>query len=95
MAHHGSGPGINALPDWVAVMTDWCEKGRAPESLEAKRYEGGNLAYTVPLYPYPAKTAWSRERGYYPVVIPRGKVKRVAPEFLSSGKSGQKPVPQP
>ena len=92
MAHHGSGPGINALPDWVAVMTDWCEKGRAPESLEARRYEGGNLAYTVPLYPYPAKTAWSRERGYYPVSAPRGGVKRVAPEFLPAGKTGQEPV---
>jgi feruloyl esterase len=55
--HCGGGPGA-AEVDWLAVMVDWVEKGKAPDQLIAGKHEGGKLAFTRPLYPYPGVAAF-------------------------------------
>lgn len=50
--HCGGGPGA-AEVDWLSVIVDWVEKSKAPDQLIAGKHEGGKLAVTRPLYPYP------------------------------------------
>jgi feruloyl esterase len=50
--HCGGGPGA-AEVDWLAVIVDWVEKSKAPDHLIVSKHEGGKLALTRPLYPYP------------------------------------------
>jgi feruloyl esterase len=50
--HCGGGPGA-AEVDWLSVIVDWVEQGKAPERLIASKRENGKVAMTRPLFPYP------------------------------------------
>ena len=50
--HCGGGPGA-AEVDWLSVITDWVEHGKAPDRLIASKRENGKVVMTRPLYPYP------------------------------------------
>jgi feruloyl esterase len=52
MFHCGDGPGPNAF-DTLTPLSEWVEKGSAPESLLASKTEGGKVVRTRPLCPYP------------------------------------------
>src|SRR5439155_1191983 len=39
--------------DWVSVIVDWVEQGRAPDTLIASKKQNGKVVMTRPLYPYP------------------------------------------
>ena len=51
--HCGGGPGA-AEVDWLSVITDWVEHGKAPDKLIASKKETGKVVMTRPLFPYPA-----------------------------------------
>ena len=55
--HCGGGPGATEV-DWLSVITDWVEHGKAPEKLVASKREDGKVAMTRPLYPYPASAVF-------------------------------------
>lgn len=50
--HCGGGPGA-ADVDWLSVIVDWVEHGKAPERLVAAKKENGKVVMTRPLFPYP------------------------------------------
>ncbi len=50
--HCGGGPGA-ADVNWLSVIVDWVEQGKAPERLVAAKKEQGRVVMTRPLYPYP------------------------------------------
>jgi feruloyl esterase len=50
--HCGGGPGASEV-DWLAVMTDWVEHGKAPDRLVAGKTEQGKMRMTRPLFRYP------------------------------------------
>jgi pimeloyl-ACP methyl ester carboxylesterase len=50
--HCGGGPGA-ADVDWLSVIVDWVEQGKAPDRLIASKSEKGKTVMTRPLYPYP------------------------------------------
>ena len=50
--HCGGGPGA-ADVDWLSVIGDWVEHGKAPDRLIASKQQNGKLVMTRPLYPYP------------------------------------------
>ncbi|MDI1313507.1 tannase/feruloyl esterase family alpha/beta hydrolase [Prosthecobacter sp.] len=78
---HGPGPGINKLPDMLALVMNWREKGETPHTLSTQRIVDGKTELDMPLYPYPEKTGWDSTGGFKPVVGPRGGVERVAESF--------------
>ena len=78
---HGPGPGINRLPSWLDLVIAWREKGAVPDKVQGQRVVDGKTELDIPLYPYPAKTAWTSETGFKPVDGPRGGVDRVAARF--------------
>ena len=51
--HCGGGPGASDV-DWLSVMADWVEHGKAPDRLIAARKENGKSVVSRPLFPYPA-----------------------------------------
>jgi feruloyl esterase len=51
--HCGGGPGASEV-DWLSVIVDWVEQGKAPEQLIATKKENGKTIMTRPLYPYPS-----------------------------------------
>ncbi|HZQ47539.1 MAG TPA: tannase/feruloyl esterase family alpha/beta hydrolase, partial [Verrucomicrobiae bacterium] len=53
--HCGGGPGATEV-DWLSVMVDWVEHGKAPERLIATKSDHAKIVLTRPLYNYP-KTA--------------------------------------
>jgi hypothetical protein len=55
--HCGGGPGP-AEVDWLSVIVDWVEQGKAPDKLIASRRESGNVVMTRPLFPYPATASF-------------------------------------
>jgi feruloyl esterase len=61
MLHCGGGPGPNVVPALAAVEA-WVEKGAAPESLVATKYEGEDPSKAAlrawPLCVYPARATW-------------------------------------
>lgn len=82
---HGSGPGINQLPDLTEAVRNWREKGAAPQMLQSQRVVDGRTELEMPLYPYPIKTGWDAKMSSFKSVKgPRGGVKRVAPAFRPS-----------
>ncbi len=84
---HGSGPGVNNLPDWLKVVVSWREKGIAPERIQGKRIVDGKTEWELPIYPYPTKTGWSAEgRSFAPVDGPRGGVSHIAERFLPAAQ---------
>jgi feruloyl esterase len=50
--HCGGGPGATDV-DWLSVIADWVEHGKAPDRLVASKRQGGQTVMTRPLYPYP------------------------------------------
>jgi len=50
--HCGGGPGA-ADVDWLSVIADWVEHGKAQDRLVASKTEHGKTLLTRPLYPYP------------------------------------------
>jgi feruloyl esterase len=50
--HCGGGPGASDV-DWLSIIVDWVERGKAPDSLIASKSENGKIVMTRPLYPYP------------------------------------------
>jgi pimeloyl-ACP methyl ester carboxylesterase len=50
--HCSGGPGPDRV-NWASVITDWVEKGTAPESLVATKMVAGKAVRTRPLCPYP------------------------------------------
>jgi feruloyl esterase len=50
--HCGGGPGASKV-DWLAVMADWVEHGKAPDRLVAGKTEQGKTRMTRPLFRYP------------------------------------------
>ncbi|HEV2210236.1 MAG TPA: tannase/feruloyl esterase family alpha/beta hydrolase [Verrucomicrobiae bacterium] len=55
--HCGGGPGASEV-DWLSVIVDWFEHGKAPDKLIAAKSEHGKTLMTRPLFPYP-------ERAFY------------------------------
>lgn len=79
---HGSGPVINSLPNMLALVVDWREKGIAPEAIRVKRIADGKTEIDIPVYPYPTQTSWdAKASDFKPVEGPRGNVERVAERF--------------
>ncbi|PTY00724.1 hypothetical protein DB345_00150 [Spartobacteria bacterium LR76] len=79
---HGDGPGINNPPDTLAAVRAWREKGVAPGELIGKRMANGKEEWSMPVYPYPKKTAWDPVTStYHAVDGPRGGVETVAEKF--------------
>jgi feruloyl esterase len=56
--HCGGGPGASEV-DWLSLIVDWVEKGRAPEVAIASKTEGGKVGMTRPLYPYPSHAVYN------------------------------------
>jgi feruloyl esterase len=82
---HGSGPGINVLPNLRELVINWREKGIAPDKIQGRRIVDGKTELDLPLYPYPTQTAWAADTGTFkPVEGPRGGVERVAERFRPS-----------
>jgi hypothetical protein len=52
MFHCSGGPGCGSV-DWLALVMDWVEKGKAPESIVGAHVEAGATTRTRPLCPYP------------------------------------------
>lgn len=78
----GYGPGINNLPNILDLVIHWREKGIVPDMLPAKRIVEGKTEMEMPLYPYPAKTAWDAATARFKSVEGlRGGVERVAECF--------------
>ncbi len=50
--HCGGGPGASEV-DWISVISDWVEHGKAPDKLIAKKTESGSTFMSRPLYAYP------------------------------------------
>jgi feruloyl esterase len=50
--HCGGGPGA-ADVDWLSVIKDWVEGGKAPDKLVASKKENGKVVMSRPLFPYP------------------------------------------
>jgi pimeloyl-ACP methyl ester carboxylesterase len=55
--HCGGGPGA-ADVDWLSVIVDWVEQGKAPDKLIASKRENGKVVMTRPLYAYPERAAF-------------------------------------
>jgi feruloyl esterase len=79
---HGPGPGINSLPSSLDLVVNWREKGVVPDMIQGRRVINGKVELTLPLYPYPTRTAWDAQGGSFkPVEGPRGGVERIAERF--------------
>ena len=50
--HCGGGPGPDDV-DWIALVRDWVEKGKAPERVVMSKKENGKTVMTRPVFPYP------------------------------------------
>lgn len=70
MGHGSEGPGVNTMPDLLALVVDWREKGVAPQALRARRMVDGKTALDLQVQPYPGSTDG-----------PRGGVERIAERF--------------
>ena len=80
---HGGGPGITRLPDMLAAVRAWREKGASPEAIQGQSVVDGKATLKLPIYPYPLKTGWdAATSSFQPVDGPRGGVERVAEKCL-------------
>ncbi len=52
MFHCNGGPGCGSV-DWLGVVTDWVENGKAPAQITGAHVEKGQTTRTRPLCPYP------------------------------------------
>ncbi len=55
--HCGGGTGP-AEVDWLRLILDWVESGKAPDKVVASKKEGGKVVMSRPLFPYPAVAAY-------------------------------------
>lgn len=55
--HCDGGPGPEDF-DALELLEKWVEKGEAPDSMETRRIEDGELVRTRPVYPYPTETVY-------------------------------------
>jgi feruloyl esterase len=55
--HCGGGPGATDV-DWLSVIADWVEHGKAPDRLVASKRRDGRVIMTRPLYPYPQTASY-------------------------------------
>ncbi|MCK6489418.1 MAG: tannase/feruloyl esterase family alpha/beta hydrolase [Planctomycetes bacterium] len=70
MGHGSEGPGVNTMPDLLALVVDWREKGIAPQALRARRLVDGKTELDLQILPYPGSADG-----------PRGGVERIADRF--------------
>lgn len=78
---HGSGPGINTLPEAFELLVNWRENNAAPEMILGQRIVEDEIELEIELYPYPSKTGWRSDKGFERIDGPRKGVKRVAERF--------------
>lgn len=71
--------GINGVTDPFSLLVNWCEKGVRPGEIRLKR-QYGEETVDIPLYPYPQKTGYTPERGFFPEPAVRGAAP-VAPRY--------------
>ncbi len=71
--------GINGVTDPFSLLVNWCEKGIRPGEIRLKR-QYGEETVDIPLYPYPQKTGYAPERGFFPEPAVRGAAP-VAPRY--------------
>jgi len=55
--HCGGGPGPQQV-DWLELIRDWVEKGKAPERVILSKKVDGKVVMTRPVLPYPRKTIY-------------------------------------
>ena len=55
--HCAGGPGPDRA-DWAAVISDWVEKGTAPDVIIASKIVDGKTVRTRPLCPYPQRAVY-------------------------------------
>ena len=55
--HCAGGPGPDRV-DWATVISDWVEKGTAPDSVIASKIVEGKTVRTRPLCPYPQRAVY-------------------------------------
>ena len=56
--HCGGGPGPSTV-DWPAVLSDWVERGKAPDSIVARKLAGdGTVSRSRPLCVYPQRAQY-------------------------------------
>jgi feruloyl esterase len=56
--HCGGGPGPSGAP-WLRAVSDWVEKGQAPEQMLASADSAGKTIRTRPLCAYPKRAVYS------------------------------------
>ncbi|MCW3116363.1 MAG: Tannase and feruloyl esterase [Chitinophagaceae bacterium] len=56
--HCGGGPGPDDV-DWIALVRDWVEKGKAPERVVMSKKENGKTVMTRPVFPFPKLAVYS------------------------------------
>ena len=71
--------GINGVTDPFSLLVNWCEKGVRPGEIRLKR-QYGEETVDIPFYPYPQKTGYAPERGFFPEPAVRGAAP-VAPRY--------------
>lgn len=55
--HCGGGPGPD-FADWLRIIRDWVEKGKAPERVVMSKIAQGKTTMTRPVFPYPRKAVY-------------------------------------
>ena len=55
--HCGGGTGPDQV-DWLKLIRDWVEEGKAPERIVASKSENGKVTMTRPIFPYPKLTVY-------------------------------------
>jgi hypothetical protein len=55
--HCAGGPGPDKT-DWIGLLTDWVEHGRAPERVVMSKVRDGKVIMTRPVFPYPRKAVY-------------------------------------
>ena len=55
--HCGGGPGPDKA-DWIGLLRDWVENGKAPERVIMSKVQDGEVKMTRPVFPYPRKAVY-------------------------------------
>ncbi|MBS0000052.1 MAG: tannase/feruloyl esterase family alpha/beta hydrolase [Cyclobacteriaceae bacterium] len=55
--HCGGGPGPDQA-DWLRIIMDWVEKGRAPDKVVMSKISEGKTTMARPVFPYPRKAVY-------------------------------------
>lgn len=57
VVHCGGGPGPSQA-DWLALIRDWVEEGKAPERVVMSKIENDEVVMTRPVFPYPSQAVY-------------------------------------